>query len=84
MVKEEWMRFIGSGPGCGIQLKHGDKAGRLVFPIYFSNEAGHISCSCMYSDNHGASWQRGESPNDGRELDGEVLSAKTISEGKHI
>lgn len=82
MVKEEWMRFIGSGPGCGIQLKHGDKAGRLVFPIYFSNEAGHLSCSCMYSDDHGDSWQRGESPNDGRELDGEVLSAKTISEGK--
>ncbi|CAM4017995.1 glycoside hydrolase [Paenibacillus alkaliterrae] len=82
MVKEEWMRFIGSGPGCGIQLMHGEKAGRLVFPIYFSNEAGHLSCACMYSDDHGATWQRGESPNDGRELDGEVLSAKTISEGK--
>lgn len=82
MVKEEWMRFIGSGPGCGIQLKHSEKAGRLIFPIYFSNEAGHLSCACMYSDDHGATWQRGESPNDGRELDGEVLSAKTISEGK--
>ncbi|NIK75337.1 sialidase-1 [Paenibacillus castaneae] len=82
MVKEEWMRFIGSGPGCGIQLKHSEKAGRLLFPLYFSNEAGHLSCACMYSDDHGATWQRGESPNDGRELDGEVLSAKTISEGK--
>jgi sialidase-1 len=81
-VKEEWMRFIGSGPGCGIQLKHGEKKGRLVFPIYFSNEAGHLSCACIYSDDHGVTWQRGESPNDGRELDGEVLSAKTISEGK--
>ncbi|MBS4202215.1 exo-alpha-sialidase [Bacillus sp. FJAT-49732] len=82
MVKEEWMRFIGSGPGCGIQLKHGEKAGRLVFPIYFSNEAGKLSCACMYSDDHGATWKRGESPNDGRELDGEILSAKTISEEK--
>ncbi|MCU6711875.1 glycoside hydrolase [Paenibacillus sp. J5C_2022] len=82
MVKEEWMRFIGSGPGCGIQLRHGDHAGRLIFPIYFSNEAGHLSCACIYSDDHGATWQRGASPNDGRELDGEVLSAKTISEGK--
>ncbi|OAB44857.1 sialidase family protein [Paenibacillus antarcticus] len=82
MVKAEWMRFIGSGPGCGIQLKHGNNAGRLVFPIYFSNEAGQLSCSCMYSDDHGAIWRRGESPNDGRELDGEVLTAKTISEGK--
>ena len=41
-----------------------------------------MSCACMYSDDHGVTWQRGESPNDGRELDGEVLSAKTISEGK--
>ncbi|MBS4178928.1 sialidase family protein [Lederbergia citrea] len=82
MVKEEWMRFIGSGPGCGIQLQHGEKAGRLVLPIYFSNEAGKLSCACIYSDDHGATWQRGESPNDGRELDGEILSAETISEEK--
>lgn len=78
-VKEEWMRFIGSGPGCGIQLKHGESAGRLIFPIYFSNESGHLSCACIYSDDHGVTWKRGESPNDGRVLDGEVLSAKTIS-----
>ncbi|MBS4206032.1 sialidase family protein [Lederbergia citrea] len=82
LVKEEWMRFIGSGPGCGIQMKHGDKAGRLIFPIYFSNEAGHLSCACMYSDDHGETWHRGESPNDGRELDGETLSAKSISNVK--
>ncbi|MCR2822507.1 sialidase family protein [Lederbergia panacisoli] len=84
MLKEEWMRFIGSGPGCGIQLKHGEKAGRLIFPIYFSNETGHLSCACIYSDDHGATWKRGESPNDGRELDGEVLTAKTISEEKQF
>ncbi|WP_274363150.1 sialidase family protein [Paenibacillus thermotolerans] len=83
MVKEEWMRFIGSGPGRGIQLKYGEKAGRLVFPIYFSNEAGHLSCACIYSDDHGATWKRGASPNDGREVDGKVLTAKTISEQKH-
>lgn len=82
MVKEEWMKFIGSGPGCGIQLKQGKHAGRLVFPMYFSNEAGHLSCACIYSDDHGVTWKRGESPNDGRELDGEILSAETISEGK--
>lgn len=83
MVKEEWMRFIGSGPGCGVQLKYGVKAGRLLFPIYFSNEAGHLSCACIYSDDHGVTWQRGASPNDGRNLDGEVLSAKEINEEKH-
>ncbi len=84
LVKEEWMRFIGSGPGCGIQLKHGEKAGRLAFPIYFSNITGKMSCALIYSDDHGDTWQRGESPNDGRELDGETLSAETISEEKQM
>lgn len=84
MVKEEWMRFIGSGPGRGIQLKHGEKAGRLLFPIYFSNEAGRMSCALIYSDDAGITWQRGESPNDGRVIDGETLSAKTLTEEKHM
>lgn len=83
-VKEEWMRFIGSGPGCGIQLKHGEKAGRLLFPIYYSNVSGHMSCALIYSDDAGRTWQRGESPNDGRVIDGETLSAETLSEHKHM
>lgn len=84
MVKEEWMRFIGSGPGCGIQLKHGEKAGRLIFPIYFSNESSHMSCALIYSDDAGATWQRGESPNDGREVEGEILSAEGLSKDQHM
>ncbi|MHA0856561.1 sialidase family protein [Paenibacillus sp. CMAA1364] len=82
MVKEEWMRFIGSGPGRGIQLQQGEKAGRLLFPMYYSNEAGQMSCACIYSDDHGLTWHRGESPNDGRVLDGEVLTAQTLSHEK--
>jgi sialidase-1 len=82
MVKESWMRFIGAGPGRGVQIKHGKYKGRIVFPIYFSNAGGHLSCTCIYSDDHGTTWVRGDSPNDGRELDGEILSAKTISEGR--
>lgn len=82
MVKEEWMRFIGSGPGCGIQLQVGTYKGRLVFPIYFSNADSHLSSACIYSDDHGQTWTRGESPNDGRVLDGEELSAQTIHENK--
>ena len=35
MVKEEWMRFIGSGPGCGIQLMHGEKAVDYYSPSIF-------------------------------------------------
>ncbi|OZB91331.1 exo-alpha-sialidase [Paenibacillus sp. XY044] len=83
MVKEEWMRFIGAGPGRGVQMAHEEFAGRLVFPIYFSNKDGQMSCACIYSDDHGVTWQRGESPNDGRVLEGMVLSAKTLSDNKH-
>ncbi len=66
MVKEEWMKFCGVGPGFGIELKNGEYAGRLVFPIYYTNAAGFQSSACMYSDDGGVTWERGESPNDGR------------------
>lgn len=82
MVKEEWMGFIGPGPGRGIQLQDGEKAGRLLFPVYFGNEAGHLSCACIFSDDHGATWSRGASPNDGRSWEGEVLSAQLVSGDK--
>lgn len=79
-VKEDWMRFIGTGPGRGIQIKNGIYKGRLVFPIYFSNESGRMSNAVAYSDDHGINWKRGSTPNDGREVDGKILSAKTLTE----
>ncbi|WP_171645618.1 sialidase family protein [Paenibacillus phytorum] len=78
-VKEAWMKFIGSGPGRGIQLKYSDYRGRLVFPIYFSNPNGKMSCTVIFSDDHGKSWRRGTSPNDGRRFNGQILSAETLS-----
>ena len=33
-VKEEYMSFIGAGPGVGIVVKEGKYNGRLIFPIY--------------------------------------------------
>ncbi|MGI6164654.1 MAG: exo-alpha-sialidase [Limnochordia bacterium] len=79
-VKEPWMRFIGTGPGRGIQLTKGEHKGRLVFPIYFTNTRGMQSSAVIYSDDHGATWQRGASPNDGRIwIDKRTLSAETLS-----
>ncbi len=82
-IKEEWMRFIGAGPGVGIQLKSGKHKGRLVFPIYYSNHtnASHpmLSCCLIYSDDHGKTWQRGKSPNDGRVFKGQSLDSKSLS-----
>ena len=61
-VKEEWMKFIGTGPGVGLQAD----SGRLIFPIYYTNSNGKQSSANIVSDDNGKTWHRGESPNDGR------------------
>ena len=45
-----------TGPGNGIQLSQGPFAGRLIFPVYAYNNPS--ASMVIYSDNHGASWQR--------------------------
>jgi len=83
MVKEDWMAFLGVGPGTGIQLTVGDNAGRLVFPIYFTNEKRKQASAVIYSDDHGQTWKRGESPNHGRVVKGffgnKILTEKTFN-----
>ena len=64
MVKEDWMKFCGTGPGFGIEIQNGEHAGRLVFPIYYTNNGGFQSSACIYSDDGGVTWQSGMSPND--------------------
>lgn len=77
-VKAEWMRFIGAGPGTGICLREPPHKGRLVYPIYYSTANGcTYSCGAIYSDDHGATWTRGASVNDGRVFRGTTLSAQS-------
>ncbi|MBS5800591.1 MAG: exo-alpha-sialidase, partial [Clostridiales bacterium] len=81
-VKEEWMKFIGPGPGVGIQMTTEKYKGRLVVPIYFSNHTNAVgwtmSCCLIISDDHGQTWTRGNSPNDGRLYKGEAVEARTL------
>ncbi len=65
-VKEEWMKFCGTGPGFGLELQAEEHEGRLIFPIYYTNAAGFQSSASIYSDDNGVTWTRAESPNDGR------------------
>lgn len=60
MVKKDWMKFIGTGPGVGLQLKNGN----LVFPVYHTNEDFGVSqCTAVIiSEDHGETWKLGESP----------------------
>lgn len=73
-IKEEWMKFIGPGPGVGIEInvKEDDiNKKRIMFPIYYTNSSsssgiGKQSSANIYSDDGGVTWHRSESPNDGR------------------
>ncbi|UOQ94724.1 glycoside hydrolase [Halobacillus shinanisalinarum] len=79
-VKEEWMIFLGTGPGNGIQLTKGPNKGRLVFPVYFLNENNRQASAVIYSDDQGKTWYRGESPNEGRVVEGgKVIDEKTFT-----
>ncbi|XKK60665.1 exo-alpha-sialidase [Streptomyces sp. ARC32] len=78
-LKENWMRFFGTSPGNGIQLKHGKHRGRLLMPVYYNHEEGRtFSSAAALSDDGGRTWRRGASPNDGRLLDGVELSSREL------
>jgi len=49
-----------SGPGIGIQLKSGPKAGRLVIPFNSQDAKKNFFNWVAYSDDAGATWKRGE------------------------
>src|SRR5690625_8037394 len=51
-LKEDWMALLGVGPGNGIQLTDGDKAGRLFLQIYFTNENRSEASAVIYSDDN--------------------------------
>lgn len=82
-LKEDWMRFFGTSPGNGIQLRHGPHAGRLLAPVYYNHEEGiTFSCAAIYSDDGGTNWHRGQSPNDGRLFDGITLDSRTLNDDR--
>lgn len=61
--KPEWTWYA-TGPGIGIQIKHGPHAGRLVLPCDHNTPAGKPGgftrgSHAIYSDDHGATWQLG-------------------------
>ncbi|WP_373193630.1 family 16 glycosylhydrolase [Enterococcus sp. RIT-PI-f] len=91
-VKEEWMGFLGTGAAPGIEIdainKEGKRVKRMTFPIYYTNPNGAVlnkslgkqSSANIYSDDGGKTWQRGESPNDGRTYDdGKKINSKDLN-----
>lgn len=81
LLKEDWMRFCGTSPGNGIQLKHGKHKGRILMPMYFNTENWlAFSCTVAITDDAGETWHRGGSPNDGRVIDERVLDSRTLDD----
>ena len=85
MVKADWMKFFGVGPGVGITLQNGPHKGRIIVPTYTTNRTHHLNGSqssrVIYSDDHGKTWKLGGGVNDNRKLtDGRVIDATTMSD----
>ena len=83
-IKEDYMKFIGTGPGAGIKAKKVDGSTRLIFPIYYTTNGtgtnlGSQSSANIYSDDGGKTWIRGESPNDGRIINKGTDEERTIT-----
>ena len=67
---------LASGPGNGIQLRHGPHAGRIIFPM---NQGPYDAWRVygIYSDDGGVTWHYGDlAPNGPAGLGNEVLMAE--------
>lgn len=77
-------RKLATGPGHGIQLANG----RLVVPVWMSDSDGEAhrpsAVSVIYSDDHGATWERGELvvQTDSRFLNPSETLAVQLSDGR--
>ena len=82
-IRKDWMHFLGTGPGTGIALRTGPHKGRLVIPVYTTNNVSYLSGSqssrVIYSDDHGETWQAGEAVNDNRPIGNQTIHSSTMN-----
>ena len=84
-IRQDWMKFLGTGPGTGIILRTGEHKGRILVPAYTTNNISHLggsqSSRLIYSDDHGVTWHAGEAPNDNRPVGNGVIHSSTMNNG---
>ena len=82
-IRKDWMHFLGTGPGTGIALHSGPHKGRLVIPVYTTNNVSYLSGSqssrVIYSDDNGETWQAGEAVNDNRPVGNQTIHSSTMN-----
>lgn len=86
LIKKDYMSFLGPCPGIGIVKQHAPHAGRILIPVYYGTRYAplQLSCCVIYSDDGGATWTLGETPNNTRFVNGRRLCARTISENQML
>lgn len=84
-IRQDWMKFLGTGPGTGIVLRTGTHKGRILVPAYTTNNISHLggsqSSRLIYSDDHGVTWHAGEAPNDNRPVGNGVIHSSNMNNG---
>ena len=84
-IRQDWMKFLGTGPGTGIVLRTGEHKGRILVPAYTTNNISHLggsqSSRLIYSDDHGVTWHAGEAPNDNRPVGNGVIHSSMMNNG---
>ena len=82
-IRQDWMKFLGTGPGTGIVLRTGAHKGRILVPAYTTNNISHLggsqSSRLIYSDDHGVTWHAGEAPNDNRHVGNSVIHSSNMN-----
>lgn len=83
-LKPDIATTTASGPGIGIQLARGPKAGRLVIPFNSQGPKGSFVNWVAYSDDAGRTWKRGaDVPQQGMQLN-EVQVSETGDGGLYL
>ena len=84
-IRQDWMKFLGTGPGTGIVLRTGAHKGRILVPAYTTNNISHLggsqSSRLIYSDDHGVTWHAGEAPNDNRPVENKIIHSSNMNNG---
>ncbi len=73
-VKQENWTWYATGPGAGIQMRHGPHKGRLIIPCdHIEADTKDYYSHIIYSDDHGATWRLG-----GRTPDAQVNECEAV------
>lgn len=81
--REKLVTTVASGPGIGIQLRHGKHAGRIVIP--FNEGPGNLwNIYTVYSDDRGKTWKLGEVAPGGLIDNGKGKKTSTVNEAQIV